>query len=57
MTTLIFLIKKKYSFLLLVQDYKSLNIVTIKNKYLLFLISEFVFQLQRAKYFTKLDVY
>ena len=30
--------------------------MTVKNKYLLSLISELILQLQGAKYFTKLDV-
>jgi len=51
-----FFIKKKDSSLRLVQDYRMLNAVTIKNRYPLPLISELVSQLRRAKYFTKLDV-
>ena len=35
---------------------RALNAVTIKNRYPLPLISELVFQLRGAKYFTKLDV-
>ena len=52
----IFFIKKKDSFLQLVQNYRSLNIVTVKNKYPLSLISKLVSQLQKAKYFIKLNV-
>jgi len=52
----VFFIKKKDGLLWLVQDYRALNAVTIKNKYPLPLISELVSQLRRAKYFTKLDV-
>ena len=52
----IFFIKKKDSSLQLVQNYRSLNIVTVKNKYPLSLISKLVSQLQRAKYFIKLNV-
>jgi len=51
-----FFIKKKDGSLRLVQDYRVLNAVTIKNRYLLPLISELVSQLCRAQYFTKLDV-
>jgi len=51
-----FFIKKKDGSLRLVQDYRALNTVTIKNRYLLPLISELVSQLCRARYFTKLDV-
>jgi len=52
----VFFIKKKDGSLRLVQDYRALNAVTVKNKYPLPLISELVSQLCRAQYFTKLDV-
>jgi len=52
----VFFIKKKDSSLQLVQDYRALNSMTVKNKYPLPLISELVSQLHRARYFTKLDV-
>jgi len=52
----VFFIKKKDGSLQLVQDYRALNSMTVKNKYLLPLISELVSQLRGAKYFTKLDV-
>jgi len=52
----VFFIKKKDGSLQLVQDYWALNFVMVKNKYPLLLISELVFQLCRARYFTKLDV-
>jgi len=55
-TAPVFFIKKKDGLLWLVQDYRALNAVTVKNKYPLPLISELVFQLRGAKYFTKLDV-
>ena len=42
MVTLVFFIKKKNSLLCLVQDYCSLNAMTIKNKYSLPLISKLV---------------
>jgi len=51
-----FFIKKKDGSLRLVQDYRALNAVTVKNRYPLSLISELVSQLHGAKYFTKLDV-
>ena len=51
-----FFIKKKDGSLRLVQDYRALNAVTVKNRYPLPLISELVSQLRRAKYFTKLDI-
>jgi hypothetical protein len=56
MASPVFFIKKKDSSLRLVQDYRMLNDMTVKNKYPLPLISELVNQLQGAKYFTKLDV-
>jgi len=56
MVALVFFIKKKDSSLRLVQDYRALNSMTVKNKYPLPLISKLVSQLHRARYFTKLDV-
>lgn len=53
---LVLFIKKKNSFLKLVQDYRVLNIMIIKNKYLLPLISKLVTKLQDVYYFTKLNV-
>jgi hypothetical protein len=52
-----FFIKKIDGSLHLVQDYQTLNTITIKNRYPLSLILELVNKLQEAKYFTKLDVY
>jgi len=52
-----FFIKKKDGSLRLVQDYRALNTVTVKNRYPLPLISELVSQLRGARYFTKLDVH
>jgi len=49
-------IKKKDGTLQLVQDYRALNTMTVKNKYLLPLIFELINKLRGAKYFTKLDV-
>jgi len=51
-----FFIKKKDGSLWLVQDYRTLNALTVKNRYPLPLISKLIFQLRGAKYFTKLDV-
>ena len=56
MASPVFFIKKKDGGLRLVQDYRALNEMTVKNKYPLPLISELVTQLRGAKYFTKLDV-
>jgi len=53
----VFFIKKKDGSLHLVQDYRALNAVTVKNRYPLPLISELVSQLRGARYFTKLDVH
>ena len=52
---LCFYILKKYSLLRLVQDYRKLNQVTIKNKMLLPLIGEVIDKLKEARYFNKLD--
>jgi len=52
----VFFITKKDGFLQLVQDYRALNSITVKNKYPLPLISELVSQLCGARYFTKLDI-
>ena len=51
-----FFIKKKDSKLRLVQDYQHLNKWTIKNHYLLPLISELIARVQNAKKFTKVDI-
>ena len=51
MAMLVFFIKKKNSLLQLVQDYKILNSIIIKTKYLLPLISKLVSQLCSTKYF------
>jgi hypothetical protein len=56
MVSPVFFIKKKDGMLCLVQDYRALNALTIKNRYPLPLISELVNQLCSAKYFTKLNV-
>ena len=56
MAALVFFIKKKDGSLWLVQNYRALNSITVKNKYLLPLISKLVLQLRGARYFTKLDV-
>jgi len=53
---LVFFIKKKNSFLWLIQNYQVFNSMIVKNKYPLPLISKLVFQLYKTKYFTKLDI-
>jgi len=52
----VFFIKKKDGSLWLVQDYRALNSMTVKNKYPLPLISQLMSQLRGARYFTKLDI-
>src|SRR6266498_1465001 len=52
----VFFVKKKDGKLCLVQDYRALNAMTVKNKYPLPLIPELIVKLWGAKYFTKLDV-
>jgi Reverse transcriptase (RNA-dependent DNA polymerase) len=56
MASPVFFIKKKDGTLRLVQDYRVLNAMTVKNRYPLPIISELIAQLRGAKYFTKLDV-
>ena len=51
-----FYIPKKNGSLQLVQDYKKLNQITIKNKMSLLLIGEVIDNLKKAKYFNKLDL-
>jgi len=51
-----FFVDKKDGKLRPCQDYQALNKGTIKNAYLLSLISELIDKLKGAKYFTKLDV-
>jgi len=51
----VFFVKKKDGGLCLVQDYRVLNAMTVKNKYPLPLIPELIAKLCGAKYFTKLD--
>jgi len=57
MASPVFFIKKKDGTLWLVQDYWALNMMTVKNKYPLPLISKLINKLRGAKYFTKLDVW
>ena len=56
MASPVFFIKKKEGSLQLIQDYRRLNAMTIKNRYPLPLIPELINHLRGAKYFTKLDV-
>ena len=51
-----FYIPKKDKSLRLVQDYRKLNQVTIKDKTPLLLIGEVIDKLKEAKYFNKLDL-
>ena len=55
-TILCFNIPKKDRSLQLVQNYRKLNQVTIKNKILLPLIRKIIDKLKEAKYFNKLDL-
>ena len=52
----ILFVKKKNGSLRLCVDYRELNAVTIKNRYSLFLISQFLVLVQGATIFTKLDL-
>lgn len=51
-----FFIKKKTGDLRLVQDYRRLNAITVKNRYPLPLISELTDRLRNATLFTKFDI-
>jgi hypothetical protein len=53
---LVFFIKKKDRKLRFVQDYRALNAITRKNRYLLPLIDDLIHQLKGARYLTKLDM-
>jgi len=55
-TTLCFYIPKKDGSLRLVQNYRKLNQVMIKDKMSLPLIGEVIDKLKEAKYFNKLDL-
>ena len=57
MASPVFFIKKKDGSLWIIQDYRALNAVTIKNQYPILLISELITQLHGMRYFTKLDVH
>src|SRR6202041_3309981 len=52
----VFFIKKKDGALRFVQDYRALNAMTVKNRYLLPLINDLINRLKGARYFTKLDI-
>ena len=52
----ILFVKKKDNTLRLCVDYRSLNLITIKNCYLLSLINKSLNHLKQAKIFTKLDL-
>jgi hypothetical protein len=52
----VFFIKKKDGKLRFVQDYRALNAITRKNRYLLPLIDDLIHQLKDVQYFTKLDI-
>lgn len=56
MASPVFFIKKKDGKLRLIQDYRKLNDITVKNRYPLPLASDIINRLKGAKYFTKFDV-
>ena len=49
-------VKKKYSTLRLCIDYRQLNKLTVKNKYLLPIIDDLFYQLKGANIFLKIDL-
>lgn len=52
----VFFVKKKDGKLRLVQDYRALNNITVKNRYPIPLISEVIDSMKGAKHFTELDL-
>jgi hypothetical protein len=52
----VFFVKKKDRKLRFVQDYRSLNAITRKNRYPLPLVDDLIHRLKGARYFTKLEV-
>jgi hypothetical protein len=56
MSSPVFFIKKKDGKLCLIQDYRKLNDISIKNHYPLPLASDIINQLRGARYFTKFDI-
>src|SRR5258708_5006536 len=52
----VFFVKKKEGSLRLVQDYQKLNEITVKNSYLLLLVSNVLTRLHDAEWFTTLDL-
>jgi hypothetical protein len=56
MASLVFFVKKKNGELQLIQDYRKLNDITIKNRYPLPLAADIINRLQNAKIFTEFDV-
>ena len=58
MASLVFFVKKKDGKLRFVQDYQKLNVMTVKNTYLLPLVPDIINRISdsKPKYLTKLDV-
>jgi hypothetical protein len=56
MASPVFFVKKKNGELQLIQDYRKLNDITIKNRYPLPLTADIINRLQDAKIFTKFNV-
>jgi hypothetical protein len=56
MASPVFFIKNKDGKLWLIQDYRKLNDITVKNRYPLPLASDIINRLRGATYFTKFDV-
>jgi hypothetical protein len=56
MALLVFFVKKKTGDLRLIQDYRKLNSITVKNCYPLLLSLDIISKLRDAKIFTKFDV-
>ena len=58
MASPVFFVKKKDGKLRFVQDYRKLNVITVKNTYPLPLVPDIINKISdaKAKYFTKLDI-
>lgn len=56
MASPVFFVKKKDGKLRMVQDYRKLNDIIVKNRYPLPLASNIINRLRQSKYFTKFDV-
>lgn len=52
----VFFVKKKEGTLRLMQDYRKLNMITVRNRYPIPCITDLVDSLSKARIFTKIDL-